>query len=73
VFVSPTTTLHLKAATLLATTALAVISAAAPPAVSTIIANQPRQIAVSATPEVERCAIHDDPFFFDTCLARSKR
>jgi len=54
-------TFHFRAAALAAATALTLLAAAAPYVPS----------AASLDPQpvkAERCAIHDDPFFFDTCL-----
>jgi hypothetical protein len=62
-----------RAAALLAATALAFVAVAAPHAAPPALQDGERVHAVSATTAAARCAIFDDPFFFDVCLSKAKR
>lgn len=62
-----------RAAALLAATALTFVAVAAPHAASPALQGGERVNAVSGTAAAARCAIFDDPFFFDACLSKAKR
>ena len=64
----PLMTWHFRAAAYAATTTLTLLAAVPPFPSAAVLDAQPAK-AASPGGRVERCAIHDDPFFFDTCLA----
>ena len=64
----PLMTWHFRAAVLAATTTLTLL-AVVPHFPSAALLDGQAATAASLSGRVERCAIHDDPFFFDTCLA----